>query len=65
MTIGRRPSRSSRALPGLSAEDPYRVDGLSGSTLTARGVTNLVQFWLGENGFDPYLAKLRAEGSGS
>ncbi|MFC2144199.1 Na(+)-translocating NADH-quinone reductase subunit C [Acidobacteriota bacterium] len=50
---------------GPVAEDPYRVDGLSGSTLTARGVTNLVQFWLGENGFDPYLDKLRAEGSGS
>jgi Na+-transporting NADH:ubiquinone oxidoreductase subunit C len=46
-------------------EDPYRVDGLSGSTLTARGVTNLVQFWLGENGFEPYLEKLRAEGSSS
>jgi len=50
---------------GSVAEDPYRVDGLSGSTLTARGVTNLVQFWLGENGFDPYLDRLRAEGSGS
>ncbi|MCW8984861.1 MAG: Na(+)-translocating NADH-quinone reductase subunit C [Thermoanaerobaculales bacterium] len=50
---------------GPVAEDPFRVDGLSGSTLTARGVTNLVQFWLGENGFDPYLDKLRAEGSGS
>ena len=46
-------------------EDPYRVDGLSGSTLTARGVTNLVQFWLGDNGFEPYLEKLRAEGSSS
>jgi Na+-transporting NADH:ubiquinone oxidoreductase subunit C len=50
---------------GPPSEDPYRVDGLSGSTLTSRGVTNLVQFWLGENGFDPYLQKLRAEGSGS
>jgi Na+-transporting NADH:ubiquinone oxidoreductase subunit C len=50
---------------GPVAEDPYRVDGLSGSTLTSRGVTNLVQFWLGENGFEPYLEKLRGEGSGS
>jgi Na+-transporting NADH:ubiquinone oxidoreductase subunit C len=50
---------------GPVAEDPFRVDGLSGSTLTARGVTNLVQFWLGENGFDPYLEKLRSEGSRS
>ena len=50
---------------GPAAEDPYRVDGLSGSTLTARGVTNLVQFWLGENGFDRYLERLRNEGGAS
>jgi Na+-transporting NADH:ubiquinone oxidoreductase subunit C len=48
---------------GAPVEDPYRVDGLSGATLTARGVTNLVRFWLGENGFGPLLEKLgsRAE----
>lgn len=48
---------------GPAVEDPYRVDGLSGATLTSRGVTNLVQFWLGENGFGPLLQKLgsRAE----
>lgn len=39
----------------------HKVDGLSGATLTARGVTNLVNFWLGENGFGPYLAKKRAQ----
>ncbi len=45
-------------------EDPYRVDGLSGSTLTARGVSDLVRFWLGEHGFGPYLERFRArEGS--
>jgi len=54
-----------KGVAGPAAEDPYRIDGLSGSTLTSRGVTNLVQFWLGENGFDPYLERLRAEGSAS
>ena len=54
-----------KGFAGPAAEDPNRVDGLSGSTLTARGVTNLVQFWLGENGFDPFLERLRAEGSSS
>lgn len=38
----------------------WQVDGLAGATLTARGVTNLVQFWLGENGFKPFLNNLRA-----
>lgn len=39
---------------------PYEVDGLSGATLTSRGVTHLVQFWLGDNGYGPYLDKFRA-----
>jgi Na+-transporting NADH:ubiquinone oxidoreductase subunit C len=45
-------------------ESPDEVDGLSGATLTARGVENLVRFWLGEEGYGPFLAKekLRTEG---
>jgi Na+-transporting NADH:ubiquinone oxidoreductase subunit C len=42
-----------------SANASWQVDGLSGATLTARGVTNLVQFWLGENGFELFLNNLR------
>ena len=38
----------------------YKVDGLSGATLTANGVTNLVQFWMGTDGYAPFLANLRA-----
>jgi Na+-transporting NADH:ubiquinone oxidoreductase subunit C len=41
----------------------YQVDGLAGATLTARGVTNLVQFWMGEDGFGPFLAKLKEGGA--
>ncbi|HSS63776.1 MAG TPA: Na(+)-translocating NADH-quinone reductase subunit C [Gammaproteobacteria bacterium] len=37
----------------------HRVDGLAGATLTTRGVNNLVNFWLGENGFGPFLARMR------
>ena len=37
----------------------YEVDGLSGATLTSRGVTHLVQFWLGDQGFGPFLANLK------
>ena len=38
----------------------HQIDGLAGATLTSVGVTNLVQFWLSENGYAPFLAKLRA-----
>jgi len=41
----------------------YQIDGISGATLTSRGVSNMVRYWLGENGFGPYLAKLRANSS--
>ena len=40
----------------------YKVDGLAGATLTSNGVTNLIQFWLGENGFGPYIAKVKEQG---
>lgn len=44
---------------GPSDEDPYKVDGLSGATITARGVSHLVRFWLDEDGFGPYLDSFR------
>lgn len=40
----------------------YQVDGISGATLTGRGVTNLLQYWFGEHGFGPYLKTLREQG---
>jgi len=41
----------------------YKVDGLAGATLTSNGVTNLMRFWVGENGFGPYLKKIKASKS--
>ncbi|MEL6182139.1 MAG: Na(+)-translocating NADH-quinone reductase subunit C [Myxococcota bacterium] len=44
--------------------DPHRVDGMAGATITSRGVTYLVRFWLGDNGFGPYLKKFK-QGKGA
>ena len=44
------------------AASAHQIDGLSGATLTSDGVTNMFQFWLGENGFKPFLDRLRKEG---
>ncbi len=41
----------------------HQIDGLSGSTLTTRGVDYLMKFWLGENGYGTFLENLRKEGS--
>lgn len=46
---------------GPSSED-YEIDGISGATLTSNGVTNMIRYWLGENGYGPVLKQLR-EGS--
>ncbi|MDT8406569.1 MAG: Na(+)-translocating NADH-quinone reductase subunit C [Methylococcales bacterium] len=40
----------------------HKVDALAGATLTSVGVTNLIQFWLGDQGFARYLQKVRVEG---
>jgi Na+-transporting NADH:ubiquinone oxidoreductase subunit C len=37
----------------------YQVDGLAGATLTSQGVSNLIKYWLGQNGFGPFLEKLK------
>lgn len=47
---------------GSVEENPHAVDGLSGASLTSRGVTNMLQFWLGENGFAPFLKSFRESG---
>lgn len=42
------------------ASNENEVDALSGATLTSNGVTNMLQFWLSEEGFGPYLATFRS-----
>lgn len=48
---------------GPPENDPHRVDGLAGATITSRGVGRLVRFWLGEHGFGPYLDRLQSDGT--
>lgn len=51
---------------GVNPADPvdaaHNVDGLAGATLTSNGVSHLVQYWLGNDGFAPFLKKLKAQG---
>lgn len=63
---GKKAFRPSDANPAIqvakNASGEYEVDALSGATITSRGVTNMMQFWLGENGFGPFLQKVRQSG---
>lgn len=45
---------------GENTEDrEHKVDALSGATLTSRGVESTINFWLGDQGYGPFLAKVR------
>ena len=48
-----------------AADDPHSIDGMAGATLTGRGVTNMLAFWLGGQGYGPYLRGLEQTGSDS
>jgi Na+-transporting NADH:ubiquinone oxidoreductase subunit C len=47
---------------GAPEGDAHGVDGLSGATLTSNGVQQTFDFWLGDMGFGPFLAKVREGG---
>jgi Na+-transporting NADH:ubiquinone oxidoreductase subunit C len=47
----------------VTADTPraeHKVDGLAGATLTSVGVSNLLAYWLSDQGFGPFLDKVRA-----
>ena len=46
-----------------NASPPFEVDIISGASVTAEGVGNLVRYWLGEHGYGPLLTRLRASGT--
>lgn len=37
----------------------WQVDAISGATLTSRGVENLMNFWLGQQGYEPFLRRIQ------
>ncbi len=39
----------------------FKVDGLSGATITSNGVTSFVRYWLGPDAFGSYLQQIRSE----
>lgn len=46
-------------------EKQYLVDGLSGATITSRGVDQLLKYWVSDSGFGKFLKKLSATQGGS
>ena len=50
-----------QVVPG-NPKAKYQVDGLSGATITANGVKNMLRYWLGKEGFEAYIQNLRRQG---
>jgi Na+-transporting NADH:ubiquinone oxidoreductase subunit C len=48
--------------PG-SPDAAYQVDALTGASVTAGGVTNLIHYWLGPHGFARFLQGFRVTGA--
>jgi len=47
-----------------NANAEYSVDGLSGATLTTRGLDAMVKFWLSENGYGPFIQQCKSQKEG-
>ncbi|NND89938.1 MAG: Na(+)-translocating NADH-quinone reductase subunit C [Granulosicoccus sp.] len=56
-----------QVIKGVVNEDApdaaFSVDGLAGATLTSRGVSQLLRYWLDEQGFGTFLENLRQQGA--
>ncbi len=48
-----------------SANAQHQVDGLTGATITTRGVSNLIRYWISDDGFGPFLKRLEARSGGA
>lgn len=44
------------------ATSEFEVDGISGATRTSNGISEMLAFWLGPDGFGPFLTRLKNEG---
>lgn len=50
-----------KGVPSAAMQN-HHIDALAGATLTSVGVDNLVRFWMGEQGFAPFLENLKEGG---
>lgn len=44
---------------GIDEGSPTGIDAITGATITVSAIEDLVRYWLGEDGFGPFLASMR------
>lgn len=45
--------------------DQFSVDGLSGATMTTKGVNNIIRYWFGPNGYGKFLENIKGRDHGN
>ena len=55
-----KPAIAAAPAPAAGPAERHRVDAIAGATLTVNGAMNAVLYWLGEDGFGPFLKQLRS-----
>lgn len=48
---------------GPPDKDPWRVDGISGATITSNGVSRIMAFWMSNEAWGPFLKRFREGGT--
>ncbi|CAL1329480.1 Na(+)-translocating NADH-quinone reductase subunit C [Candidatus Providencia siddallii] len=48
-----------KIIPHNTSNNIYNIDSLSGATLTSNGIQHILDFWLGDKGFGPFLKKVQ------
>jgi len=51
-----------KVIKGVGTSE-YEVDGLSGATITSNGVSSMLEYWLGDEGFGPFIEKEKTKSS--
>lgn len=44
---------------GAVQDEQTEIDGMSGATITSRSVSSMIELWLGDEGYGPFLDQLR------
>jgi Na+-transporting NADH:ubiquinone oxidoreductase subunit C len=42
-------------------EAAFKIDSIAGATITTRGVTAMIRYWLGPDGFGPFLERMSSQ----
>ena len=37
----------------------FQLDGMTGAMITSNGISNMVQYWMGPEGFGPYINNVK------